>query len=89
MVSLGIMLSDLSKEKRYSTEIAKRASKSGLKVFRFKSSGVDTQAKTIQGESYNPEANLWESERFTIPTFIYDRSFHGLTRDDPNRHETK
>lgn len=82
MVSLGIMLSDLSKEQRYSTEIAKRASKSGWKVFRFKSSGIDTEAKTIQGESYNSVTNLWDVKKFTIPTFIYDRSFHGLTRDD-------
>ncbi|MBA9025290.1 YheC/YheD family endospore coat-associated protein [Peribacillus huizhouensis] len=82
MISLGIMLSELSKEQRYSTEIAKRASKNNLKVFRFKSSSIDIANKTLQGESYNPQANLWEPEKFPIPTFIYDRSFHGLIRDD-------
>ncbi|MEK3799610.1 YheC/YheD family protein [Peribacillus sp. FSL H8-0477] len=80
MQSLGIMTNDLSKEHLYFTAIAKEAIKLNLNVYRFTPQAIDSTKKMIQGECFHRKDHYWTKRLFPVPEFIYDRTFHGLTR---------
>ncbi|MDQ0217630.1 YheC/YheD family protein [Peribacillus cavernae] len=80
MLSLGIMSSQLRSEEMYFTEVALASEKENLFVYRFCPAKIDTGAETIHGEKYDYPTKEWIASQFSIPDFIYDRSFHGLIR---------
>jgi len=80
MQSLGIMTNDLSKEHLYFTALAKEAIKLHLNVYRFTPQAIDSTKKMIQGELFHRNDHYWTKKLFPVPEFIYDRTFHGLTR---------
>lgn len=78
---LGLMTSNLSNEQSYFTEISKIAKQQNLHVCRFIPQQLNIETKEIQGEQFDFDQDCWVSQVTSIPDFIYDRCFHGLTRE--------
>ena len=78
---LGLMTSNLSNEEHYFTEIAKIAKQQNMNVCRFTPQQLDPESKEIFAEKLDANQEGWVAETVSIPDFIYDRSFHGLTRE--------
>ncbi|MFD0048747.1 YheC/YheD family protein [Actinomycetes bacterium NPDC127524] len=80
MLSLGILTSHISKEQKYFSEIAKSAKNLQVKIVKFCPEGIDTNSGMIQGESFVYSEERWLPALFPPPAYVYDRTFHGLTR---------
>lgn len=80
---LGLMTSNLSNEERYFTELAKIAKQHNLNVCRFTPQQIHNEVKEISAEVFDESHKKWVNQTVPIPDFIYDRTFHGLTRE-PN-----
>lgn len=78
---LGVMTSTLANEKEYVTELAKAAKQQQLTVCRFSPQQIDIESKHIQAERFDSEKETWMADTVPFPDFIYDRTFHGLTRE--------
>ncbi len=79
---LGLMTSSLTSELRYFTQIAKSARKYDVDVCRFTPEQIDPDSRSISGEVFNKKSGRWEPDTLQLPDFVYDRSFHGLKRDN-------
>ena len=78
---LGIMTSNLLNEQQYITQLAKVAQQQHITVCRFLPEQIDIEAKKIQAERFDSEQGKWIADTIPFPDFIYDRSFHSLTRE--------
>ena len=78
---LGLMTSNLSSEEQYFTELAKVAQQQNLDICRFTPQQIDIETKEIHAEILDEKQGKWIAKRLPIPDFIYDRTFHGLTRE--------
>jgi hypothetical protein len=76
MISLGLLSLLDSSEQEYFTEIAKHANLYDIVVYRFSPLSIDPNNELVSGERFHPEKQTWEKEKFTIPTYIYDRCFY-------------
>lgn len=79
---LGVMTTNLGNEQGYFTEIAKAAHKRNIEFCRFTPDQINIQSKQMNGEKYNYDENNWIAETLPIPNFIYDRTFHSVTRKE-------
>ncbi|MBD8067739.1 YheC/YheD family protein [Bacillus sp. PS06] len=77
MVSFGFITVHLGQENLYSTEIAKRAKKYGIQVYRFTPTSIEPTTEQIQGQRFDPINETWKKESFSLPRFLYDRCFYG------------
>ena len=77
----GLMATQQTHESRYFTEMAKSAKVFDMEVCRFTPDQADMEKGTIKGERFDPAHETWSPGTFTIPDFIYDRCFHGLSRE--------
>ncbi len=78
---LGLMTSNLSNEEQYFTQLAKVAKQQNLDICRFTPQQINTETQEIQAEIVDENQNKWVEQTVPLPEFIYDRTFHGLTRD--------
>ena len=78
---LGLMAAQQTHESRYFTEIAKLGKEFDMDVCRFTPDQADTETKSIKWERFDSANGTWIPGTFKIPDFIYDRCFHGLSRE--------
>lgn len=78
---LGLMTSNLSNEERYFTELSKIAKQQNLNICRFTPQQIDIETKEVHAEILDKNQENWVEQTVAIPDFIYDRTFHGLTRE--------
>ncbi|KAB2337112.1 YheC/YheD family protein [Cytobacillus depressus] len=79
MLTFGLMTLQITNEKTYFYEIAKRAHQLGIACYRFVPSDINPITENVKGDRFNPHTNDWESSEFPIPNILYDRCFY---RDD-------
>jgi glutathione synthase/RimK-type ligase-like ATP-grasp enzyme len=78
---LGLMTSNLSVEEKYFTELAKVARQQSLDICRFTPQQIDIETKEIHAQVLDENQENWMDQKMVVPDFIYDRTFHGLTRE--------
>ena len=78
---LGLMTSNLPNEERFFTELAKVANKQNVDICRFTPQEINTETKEIHAEILDENQEKWIEKTVSLPDFIYDRTFHGLTRE--------
>ncbi|MGE7604190.1 YheC/YheD family protein [Peribacillus sp. NPDC097675] len=78
---IGLMSTKDTQEHQYFTELAKSAKSLDMNVCKFVPENVDVELKKIKGERFDGEKEIWRSASFDLPDFIYDRCFHGLSRE--------
>lgn len=76
MVALGILVTNLSQEHEYFTDIASSGKKKNVNVHLFLPSEVDLENKVAKGKKYCLISDSWVDSIFPIPKFIYDRCFY-------------
>ncbi|MFJ7752415.1 YheC/YheD family protein [Peribacillus muralis] len=77
---IGLMATSDSQENHYFTEIAKTAKSFNMNVCKFTPENIDCDVKKVRGERFDAEKEMWIAASADIPDFIYDRCFHGLSR---------
>ncbi|MGG4265025.1 YheC/YheD family protein [Peribacillus simplex] len=78
---IGLMATSDSHENNYFTEIAKTANSFNMKVCKFTPENIDRDLKKVRGERFDAENETWIPASFNLPDFVYDRCFHGLSRE--------
>jgi glutathione synthase/RimK-type ligase-like ATP-grasp enzyme len=74
MISLGVLT--FSEASPYVTKIAESAAAQNIKVYLFSPSQLTDASSPVTGFCYLPEKKRWDPATFSIPPFIYDRSFY-------------
>ncbi|WP_285767666.1 YheC/YheD family protein [Peribacillus sp. SI8-4] len=85
---IGLMATSDSHENQYFTEIAKTAKSYNMNVCKFTPENIDSDLKKVRGERFDADKEMWIAASFNIPDYIYDRCFHGLSRQ-PSEIRTK
>ena len=78
LITLGLLTLHEHQESAYFTEIARRAEKFQIEVFRFTPTSIDPKTELIRGERFDTSNNCWKKAIFQIPTYLYDRCFYSL-----------
>ncbi|CAH0221560.1 Endospore coat-associated protein YheD [Peribacillus sp. Bi96] len=78
---IGLMVTSDTHENNYFTEIAKTAKSFNMKVCKFTPENIDMELKKVRGERFDAENETWIPTSFDLPDFVYDRCFHGLSRE--------
>jgi hypothetical protein len=76
LISLGFITIEEQQEMEYCTEIAKRASRYGIAVYRFTPLDIDPLTEKVHGRSFDEKKQAWTESTFDIPSFLYDRCFY-------------
>ncbi|GCD83894.1 endospore coat-associated protein YheC [Parageobacillus thermoglucosidasius] len=76
MISFGFVTINDRQEIDYSTEIAKRAERYGITVFRFTPLDIDPLTEKARGWQFHAATQSWTESVFAIPAFLYDRCFY-------------
>lgn len=84
---IGLMSTKDTQEIHYFTELAKAATSFEMKVCKFTPENINIESKKIKGERFVIEKNSWISGSFDLPDFVYDRCFHGLSREHNDNRE--
>ncbi|MFD9624814.1 YheC/YheD family endospore coat-associated protein [Peribacillus muralis] len=77
---IGLMATADTHENHYFTDLAKTAKSFNMNVCKFTPENIDRDLKKVRGERFDSEREMWIASSFDIPDFIYDRCFHGLSR---------
>lgn len=77
MIKLGILILHPHQEAEYFSQIARRARSFNIQLYKFVPASIDPATELISGEKYNPDSGAWETSRFPIPEYLYDRCFYG------------
>ncbi|MTH54616.1 YheC/YheD family protein [Bacillus mangrovi] len=72
--TVGFMTLREDAENLYSTEIARRAGKYGLALFKFSPASIQPGSTLISGRVFEKEE--WKKAMRPLPSFIYDRCFY-------------
>jgi glutathione synthase/RimK-type ligase-like ATP-grasp enzyme len=86
LISLGFLTVYEHQEHEYVTEIAKRAERYGIILYRFTPLSIDPLTEKVNGERFDSELQSWVSCVFDIPSFLYDRCFY---RSDTRSKQSK
>lgn len=75
-VTLGFLNINKNHENGYATELAKRSAQFNIQCVRFEPMSIDPSSLMIQGEKFDHQFQVWKSDSFPIPSYIYDRCFY-------------
>ncbi|MFJ7639009.1 YheC/YheD family protein [Peribacillus sp. NPDC097206] len=78
---IGLMSTKDTQENHYFTELAKTAKTLGMNVCKFVPENMDVDSKKIKGERFDGEKEVWLPASLDLPDFVYDRCFHGISRE--------
>jgi YheC/D like ATP-grasp len=76
LISFGFVTIYDQQEIDYSTEIAKRAERYGITVYRFTPLDIDPLTEKARGLQFHAATQSWIESVFDIPDFLYDRCFY-------------
>ncbi|WP_017754257.1 YheC/YheD family endospore coat-associated protein [Calidifontibacillus oryziterrae] len=76
MLSFGFLTLNKNIERKYYTEVAKRALTTTTEVFCFSPADIDPNTELVNGEIFNSINCNWERASFPIPNYLYDRCFY-------------
>jgi predicted RNA-binding protein YlxR (DUF448 family) len=76
LISLGFITIEEQQEMEYCTEIAKRAGRYGIAVYRFTPLDIDPLTEKVHGRAFDGKTESWVKGTFDIPSFLYDRCFY-------------
>jgi hypothetical protein len=76
LISLGFVTVYDQQEVEYSTEVAKRADRYGITVYRFTPFDIDPLTEKVRGLQFDNAKQTWVESTFDIPAFLYDRCFY-------------
>ncbi|WP_113928254.1 YheC/YheD family protein [Bacillus sp. P14.5] len=77
MTRLGILMLEPDITHPFYTGIAQTSNSHGVEVLLFSPLQIHPQTEWIQGFRFSTETECWVKDIFTIPEYIYDRTFYG------------
>ncbi|WP_102347473.1 YheC/YheD family endospore coat-associated protein [Bacillus sp. Marseille-P3661] len=76
MISFGLLTLNTKVEHLYFTELARKAAKHSMNVFRFSPEHINPKTEQVHGEKFNSKTGSWEKAIYPIPQCLYDRCFY-------------
>ncbi|TYS15490.1 YheC/YheD family protein [Rossellomorea vietnamensis] len=77
MIRLGILMLEPDTTHPFYTGMAQTSKTIGVEVLLFSPLQIHPQTEWIQGYRFSPDTESWVNDIFTIPEYIYDRTFYG------------